>query len=254
MRITDSHAHLNERELADFVGKLELFESLRVVSNSVDTSSSVRNLEIAVSSRSVVPFVGIHPEIFSRSEFANITNEELGGIVSELSRLVKKARGIGEVGLDPKYGRNEAQEYLLRQILSLAESERIPIAFHCRETASQILKLLDSFRLRQNLLFHWFSGSESELRRLHERGIYTSFGPSILFSKRMCELVRLSERNFILLETDSPTPYRSLFDGTSTPFMVSSVALKMASILGITFKDVCELTESNSEKYLLTQD
>jgi TatD DNase family protein len=202
----------------------------------------------------MIPFVGIHPEIFAKPENSNLDHSQLDGMISDLAELMKSAKGIGEVGLDLRYGQIDNQEYLLRGILSSAESINLPITFHCRETSSRILDILASYKLRQNILFHWFSGSESELRRLHDRGIYTSFGPSILFSKRMSDLVSSSEKRLILTETDSPTPFRSLFDGPGTPLLISSVALKMGLILKMMFREVCELVETNMNKYLLTQD
>ncbi|MDG6908166.1 MAG: TatD family hydrolase [Nitrososphaerota archaeon] len=254
MRLTDAHAHLNGNELAHFRETLEFLDFLRVISNSVDLESSEDNIRFAKKCSRLVPFVGIHPEIFGRPENAKLPRGALDDMVDGLGRLLKDAKGIGEIGLDPKYDQEENQMHLLRGILSHAESHTIPITFHCRETTSQIIEVLSSYRLHQPILFHWFSGSESELKRLHERGFYTSFGPSILFSRRLRELVLASDRRLILAETDSPTSFQSLFNGPSTPFMIPSVAFKMSQILDISLKDVCELTDSNATKYLLTQD
>ncbi len=97
-----------------------------MITNSVDVNSSLRNIEISRSCNLVIPFVGIHPEIFARPENANLSLEQLDGLTADIGELVKDARGIGEVGLDPRYGQIDNQEYLLNRILTLAESSGYP--------------------------------------------------------------------------------------------------------------------------------
>ncbi len=103
-------------------------------------------------------------------------------------------------------------------------------------------------------MFHWFAGSELEQGKIHDKGMFTSFGPSILFSRRLAGLVGSSDRGLILVETDSPTTFQSIINGPSTPFLAYSVAFKMAMILKMPFNDLCDLVETNVSKYLLTQD
>ncbi len=214
----------------------------------------MRNLELAKECRSLIPFVGIHPEIFAKYPNLSIAREKLDEMVSKLARYAESAIGIGEIGLDPKYGQMELQEYLLKEILRLAETLRIPITLHSRETTSKLLDELSSYSLHCKILFHWFAGSESELGKLHGKGYYSSFGPSILFSKRIIELVKHSEPGLILTETDCPTIFRSLNESPSTPLLVSSVAFKLGMILHMPMNDVCELISTNAREYLATQD
>ena len=242
---------MNESVLAGFVQTLDALQ-LRVITSSVDPESSFRNIELGKQSDAIIPFVGIHPEIFKRPENERIQRGDLDIMTQEVANLLDSAEGIGEIGLDPCYGQQESQEYLLNNILSIAERSTLPIVFHCRETVPDILNALDSYRLRSNLLFHWFAGSEEELRKLHDRSIYTSYGPSIIFSKRMAGLVKFSNPDFILAETDSPTPFRSLHDGPSTPFLVNSVAFKIGLIVNKSFENACEMLETNVNKYLST--
>jgi len=248
------HAHLDEQSLDWFITNLRNFDNLSVISDSVDLHSSSRNIELAANCDSIIPFIGIHPEIFARSENVKTTHEKLDEMIAALGRKVKFARGIGEIGLDPTYGLMKDQEYLLRGILSLAEASRIPITFHCRETIARILEVVSTYSLRSKILFHWFAGSESEMKKMQDGGIYSSFGPSILFSKRMAGLVKYSDPRFILAETDAPTAIRSLIDAPSTPFLVDSVAFKIGLILCISYQQACQLLETNATRYLSTQD
>ncbi len=118
----------------------------------------------------------------------------------------------------------------------------------------KILQILTTFSLKGSVLFHWFAGSESELKQIKDRGYYVSYGPSILYSKRMGMLVEKSARDRILPETDSPTPFSSLTQGISTPFLISSVAFKIGLITKVNFDQVKEMLYENVLRYLGTQN
>ena len=253
--IFDAHVHLDHEMLGNFVEMMARTDERFVYfSNSVDYQTSLRNLSLSKNESSVKAFVGIHPQIFYETSSSNLSRAKLDSMIEDVGKLFPQATGIGEIGIDKKYGQIEEQQYLLTSMLKLAESTKLPLTFHCRETISQILELLSSYELRGNLLFHWFAGSESELRNVHDKGIYTSFGPSIIFSKRMSALVNDSDVNLILAETDSPTKYSSLLEGISTPFLVTSVLFKMSLIRKATFKEMVEVAEKNSMAYLATQN
>ena len=249
--IVDSHAHLDSPELETFLSAYDQ-TSLRVVSNSVSVDSSVRNLDIAKKFASVVPFVGIHPEIFRNP--GNLSKKEIDNMAEKILLLSKSAKGIGEIGLDPNYGRVDDQRYLFTRMLEIAEKVKLPISIHSRDATSEVLELISTRALKSGMLFHWFTGDQIELKKIHALGIYTSFGPSIIFSKRMGNLIRMSDQRFILAETDSPTRFRSLLDAPGNPTLVSSVVFQMSRLLNLTFDQTCELTNANSKNYLSTQD
>jgi TatD DNase family protein len=251
LRLIDSHAHLDEQALSSFVAQIDS-TGLQVISDSVGLESSMHNLELGKRTRSIIPFVGIHPEIF-RAGSKEFRRVDLDSMVSELEGLLRFGKGVGEIGLDPSYGHFEDQEYLLEKILSICEERNLPITFHCRETVARILEFVSTYKIGSKLLFHWFSGSEEELRKLHDVGAYISFGPSILFSKRMAGLVQSSDIDLVLAETDSPTFFRSISDAASTPLLTPSVVFKMGLILNMSFDKVAEKLEINTNEYLSTQ-
>ena len=252
LKLVDAHAHFDSLELESLPLDLDQ-SSISVISNSVNVESSVRNLELAKKFASIVPFVGIHPEIFrpSRNDFSKV---DLDGMVEKVATLLKFAKGIGEIGLDPSYGRVDNQRYLFSKILETAEKTRHPVTLHSRDAIAVVLEILSTYNLKSRILFHWFAGAESELKRVHDAGMYTSFGPSIIFSKRIGTLLQLSDRRYILAETDSPTRFRSLLDSPSNPTLVSSVVFQMGLLLNLPFDQTCELTNTNAENYLTTQD
>ena len=253
--LVDSHAHLDEGAVAAFVGSIKARrEPVLVLSNSVDMSSSLRNLEIAKTSQFVKAFVGLHPEVFSKFSGTRADIEGLISEAEEIAKLYDLASGIGEIGLDPKYGFFTEQKKLLQSILASAERTALPVSIHSRESVTILLDLISTYDIRGKILFHWFAGSEQDFAAIQDRGYYSSFGPSILFSNRLSRLVEKGDLHLILPETDSPTPYRSLVDGPSSPDLVASVEFKIALLRKLSFEDACIALEKNIMIYLGTQN
>ena len=252
----DAHAHLDDAALAFFVesiGNRREDQSIIVLSNSVDCDSSMKNLKLAEVHSGVRPFVGIHPEILGRRGNEELGKSMLDDQVARIAALLSRASGVGEIGLDDKYGSMESQKYLLEKMLYLAEPTRLPITFHCRGSVQDILQILSTFNIRGNVLFHWFAGSEAELRTLQTKGAYVSFGPSVLYSKRLGELARYSDQHLTLVETDSPTRFNGITGNSpGTPVLISSVIFKLGLIQGVSFRGMLQITNENALRYLQT--
>jgi TatD DNase family protein len=247
----DAHAHLNEKSLSNFVammGRSDL--GLKVISNSVDFESSVRNIDLSKKFDNIIPFIGIHPEIFSRNGELRITRQSVESMIQSLKTLIPLCSGIGEIGLDPKYGRDGEQEYLLNLMLGISEETGLPISIHNRDSVSRVLDFLSTFNLKGGILLHWFAGSDEELARIQDRGSYISFGPSLLFSKRLGRILEKSDLDLVLSETDSPTSFASINDGRSTPILVPSVVFKMSLISNMGFESLIDRLELNNHRYL----
>jgi TatD DNase family protein len=249
--IVDAHAHLDDRSLAQFVEQMRISSpSVIVISNSVDLNSSVRNIELSKSTQSVIPFVGIHPEIFRSPN--EMTREERESMVEKISDLSALSSGIGEIGIDPKYGHIEYQESVFVSMLAVAEKSGVPVAIHSRDSVGRIFDILTTFNLKGSILFHWFAGTEDELQKLADRGIFVSYGPSIMYSKRMASLAEKSNADLILSETDSPTPF-SFVARISTPYLIATVVFKLALIKDVSFQEMRKILFANTVRYLGTQ-
>lgn len=251
--LVDAHSHLNEVSLSQYSEDSANWPAgPLVLTNSVNFESSLRNLELGRQSKLFIPFVGIHPEIF-RQNISMRDRSSLRAMVDKIGELITFSSGIGEVGLDPKYGSVEEQERLFVSLLELCEKSSLPVTIHSRDSVGKILEILSGFNLKGKILFHWFAGTESELKVLEDRGIFVSYGPSILYSKRMSRLAEKSRMDLILSETDSPTPYASLTSGISTPYFVASVVFKLSMIKGVSFDTMKEWIHRNVVEYLGTQ-
>ena len=254
--LLDSHAHLDESALQDFVQAISRSETeITIISNSINLESSLRNIELAKLSDNIIPFVGIHPDVFKQpSAGAGIRKAPLDTMIDNIRELAALSSGIGEIGLDPKYGSVTEQENLFRTMLTISESTGLPTSIHNRNSVSQILEILSTFDLKGSVLLHWFAGSEQELAQINDKGIFVSYGPSILSSKRMRSLVEKTRSDLLLPETDSPTLFTSLNHSVSTPFLIASVVFEMALIKNIPFTELKEKIWKNVLSYLGTQN
>ncbi len=218
----------------------------------MDVQSSKHNLELAKEFESVSAFVGIHPELFLKSDASRISSEELDEMCKEIKSLAAKSSGIGEIGLDAKYGSMDRQHLLLERQLEIAESnEKLALTLHTRGTISETLEMLSRYRIKNSVLLHWFSGTEQELKRVNSLGYYASFGLPVLYSSRIAKLVLSADQEFLLGETDSPIAFESVSkEEPLTPFAVTSVIFAMSSIRNVSFDEMTSICESNANMYL----
>ncbi len=252
--LIDCHVHLDDPQLSDFLNFLNMHpksEAITVITNSADLDSSRKNLRLADAYSQVIPFIGIHPEIFSRPNFSSISEKEIDEKIHQVQDLLVKSLGIGEIGLDPKYGNESMQALLFARQLEITERSNKPVALHSKDRVSKILGMLSSYRLKGKVMFHWFAGTEQEMKILNDRGYYASFGPSILNSKRRARLVEVTDLHFLLAETDSPLRFGSVFKERSiSPHMISSVLFSMSLIRKVSFSSMVEINENNALNFL----
>ncbi len=186
-------------------------------------------------------FVGIHPsEALVEKDPAAIT------------KLAKRADGIGEIGLDPHYSEvsenGKQMEVFVAQV-QLAESSRKPVQVHTRGAERACLDNLGSYNLSRVLL-HWFEG-EPLLRDAVDRGYYVSVGPALLFSKKMTRIAKSCPPELLLTESDGPVSFRAL-GGSGGPYAVPSVVFRLAEVLRVDYIDLSSKLVDNAEAFLGT--
>jgi len=142
--------------------------------------------------------VGLHPELV----------ETRHGEVSQFAALLSETQYVGEIGLDGS-GPNRASLNLQRDvfegILSACESVggRI-MTIHSRAAASLVLNHLADHRKSGVPVLHWFSGTQTELKRAVEIGCWFSVGPAMLRGSKGRRLASQMPIDRVLTETDGP--------------------------------------------------
>jgi len=236
-------AHLHLADSADPEGSITFASGAKIVLYSASTNlrDSGRNLELASRSPDLIKaFVGVHP-----------SDADKGLDEKELESLSRHATGVGEVGLDPKYSavtEGSAQLRVFRVQLELAERLRRPVQVHSRGAELACLDNLESFD-PPSVLLHWFEGSELAPRAA-AKGYCVSFGPAILYSKRLAGIAKGYPRNLIMTESDAPVTYSPLGEAVSGPFLVPTVVFFLSQLLGLDFAEMARTVSENSRRYL----
>jgi len=191
----------------------------------------------------VYNFIGIHPQFVGEniSRFEEIVTSNLDNI-----------NGIGEIGLDPTYydqkeNTKMSQIQVFNKMLTIAETYDKPISIHSRNSLDEILSVLSAYNLKKACL-HWFDGTPQQLEKSLDLGLYISYGPSIVYSKKKQGLLKLTSEKRLLVETDGPVRYPSCFKNVITlpTSTLMSVVRSISEILSLSPKNAIDILEKNS--------
>ncbi|AFS81437.1 TatD-related deoxyribonuclease [Candidatus Nitrosopumilus koreensis AR1] len=244
----DSHIHLSDPQYSsdmDFILKEMECLKIKACCVSMDAENSIQTLELAKKSNLVLPFIGIHPEC---------ANDDLEKVVTMIENNHDTLSGIGEIGLDPTYTKNDEdskrQTLVFETLLSVAEKFHKPVSIHSRKSLDDVFQIMTSYNTKHALL-HWFDGSKKQLQRAMDMGFFVSFGPVMIYANDKQTLLSKSDESKILVETDGPVRFSRCFEMKSGQIgFIPSVIFCASKILGKTFDDTAILLEKNSNSYL----
>ncbi|AFU59008.1 putative TatD-like deoxyribonuclease [Candidatus Nitrososphaera gargensis Ga9.2] len=244
----DAHIHLTDNEYSGYIEHvLTSLRAMKIVACSVtvDSETAFRSFRLFNSHHDIVrQFVGIHPEAAAR--------EDLDKFKEIFDSNLQSIDGVGEIGLDGTYDvPYDRQKQVFGSMLALAESAKKPVSIHSRKALDDVLQMLPSYRIKGALL-HWFAGSKKQLAKSMDMGLYVSYGPALVYLEDKQVLLKNTDRNRFLVETDGPVRYSRCFGNlpaVSTGFLVSVVA-SAARTLGMTYDEAAGLLEQNSKAYL----
>lgn len=188
--------------------------------------------------------VGIHPNYSAQAQAADV--ERLREIQSDLAVLA-----IGEMGLDYHYGDvpRPHQRAIFEAQLQLARDANKPAVIHCREAIEDTLAVMRGFA-DVPAVFHCFTGTADEARRILDAGYLLGFTGPITFKKNnaLREVVKLTPMDRLLVETDapylSPEPVRKI--KTNEPAFVMHTARLVAQIKQMPVEEVDRVTTENA--------
>jgi TatD DNase family protein len=249
----DAHIHLTDNEYYCYIQ--QILNNLRALkinacSVTVNIETTLRSIELFSNSNSdvVTQFIGIHPE------FAD--TEDVTKFIEIFTDNVESIDGIGEIGLDRTYteynkSSYENQKEVFESMLRLAEMTKKPVSIHSRRSLDDILDILNTYNI-ENVLLHWFAGSKKQLSKSMDMGLYVSFGPVLIYSDDKKTILKNTDRDKFLVETDGPVKYSRCFKGLtslSSSFLVSIVSCA-ANVLGMTYDETKDILKRNSESFL----
>jgi len=219
---------------------------IKASSLTVNNSPSIKALKLFAGTDIydfVYNFIGIHP--------LN-ANDDMSIFEEMVAQNLNKISGIGEIGLDPTYyeqekNTKEMQERVFYKMLDIAEEYDKPVSVHSRNSLDEILNILPSYNLK-SVCLHWFDGTLHQLEKSLNMGLYISYGPSLVYSRRKQNLLKLTNERKLLIETDGPVRYPSCFKDVITlpSSCLLSIVRSISDTLGISPNYVMDLLEKNS--------
>src|SRR2546423_6953341 len=175
--------------------------------------------------------VGVHPNYCHEVEFEEVAR--LREVQSDANVVA-----LGEMGLDYHYNfadRARQRKFFEAQLSLAAELDR-PVVIHCREAVDDCLTVMKGFpRLRA--VFHCFTGTLDEGRRILDAGYLLGFTGVVTFKKNeeLRATAKLTPRDRLLVETDapylSPEPVRK--QKVNEPALVMHTAAVVAERWGV---------------------
>lgn len=241
--IVDTHCHLEDNIKSDL--KINKMANDLIIVSGYNKKSNDEVIKLCKKYNNVYGTIGIHPE-----ELDSFTEENIKFIEDNL--LNKKIVGIGEIGLDYHYTKEnkEKQKELFILLLSLARKYGKPVVIHSRDAIKDTYDILSEYKDLKKVL-HCYSGSLEMAYEFIKINCLLGVNGVVTFknANQIKEVVKNIDINSLLLETDSPyltpEPYRGL---ENEPYNVYIVAQEISNIKSISIEEVIDITTKNAIK------
>lgn len=198
--LVDFHCHLDL--YPDMESAITTAERFGVYTLAVTTTPRAwpRNLALTCRTRFVRSALGLHPQLVA-------THGDEFGL---WEKYLPQTRYVGEVGLDagPRFYRSiDLQKQIFKRVLlnCAAEGGKI-LSVHSVRAVTAVLDLLEAHLPtgKGQVVLHWFTGSNAELRRAVQLGCLFSVNAQMIQSNRGRNLVSEIPLDRLLTETDGP--------------------------------------------------
>jgi TatD DNase family protein len=252
----DSHCHLS---FPEFRGRVdEVMRTARdsgvfgAVTISTSSADAERSVAVARAHPDVWCSAGIHPLH---------CDEPIDWPL--LRRCGEDPRCVawGELGLDnhyPQPPRDLQRRVLGEQLSYLSQWAREglskPIVIHCREAFDDLLPILAASGFpHDRFVFHCFTGTAEEARRVLDFGAWISFTGVVTFrnAREVAAAAALTPADRIMVETDapflSPDPVRTV--RPNVPAHIPHIVRRIAELRGEPAESFGETLDRNTERF-----
>lgn len=243
VRVVDCHCHLEDAEFdsdRDQVISRALEKNVIMITSGLGLEDAQKSLQIS----------GKYPNIYCTVGFAPYSDGPIEPIVEFIKQNHKKLVGIGEVGLDFYWQKEESQHNTqierFERFIELSKQLDLPLVIHSRSAGKYAIELLSKHGVRR-VMMHAFDGKVGHALDGAELGYYFSIPPSVVGSAQKQKLVAALPLDNLLLETDAPVlgPDRNT---RNEPANVHISAEKIAEIKSVDVEQVLELTFNNAKE------
>ena len=250
MVLTDTHTHFYYE--TEDVKRAEMLQRCldnnisRLFLPNVDASSARLMFDITAKYPDhFFPMLGLHPCDVKADWQDDIANIKAIG-------AYKTIYAIGEIGIDLYWDKTfiKEQTEAFEQQIIWAKDLDLPIVIHCRDAFSEVYEILLSHADEKLCgIFHCFSGTVEQAKKLIELGFFLGIGGVVTYKNAgLAEVVQQLQLSNLVLETDSPyltpVPFRGKPNESS---YLKYVAEKVADLFNVSVEEVARVTTANSK-------
>lgn len=240
----DTHCHLSREDYDDI--DLVIKENREAGVNKIIISGCSKDwidesLELSKQYEDVFVTLGYHP-----SEVEMVDDLLLDDLRNKLKS--NKVVGLGEIGLDYYYGKDNKNQQLelFEKQLKIAEEMGIVVVIHSRDATEDTINCLKKYNVTG--VIHCFSGSVETAKNYVNMGFKLGIGGVVTFkNSKLYEVVKEVGLENIVLETDSPyltpTPFRGQKNSSK---YIPLIAECIADILNTSVQNVADITTNNA--------
>ena len=242
----DTHCHISKEDYddIDLVIKENIDASVdKMIVSGCEDNAINESIELSKKYDSIYLTIGYHPDQ------VNVVDDEK---LDKLKELLKtpKVVGVGEIGLDYHYGKEDRDKQieLFEKQLKIAEEFNLPVVIHSRDATEDTINTLKKFKVKG--IMHCFSGSVETAKIYVSMGFLLGIGGVVTFkNSNLYKVVEEVGLDNIVLETDAPylapTPYRGKQNSSK---YIPIIAEKISEILGVSVDVVASQTTNNAIK------
>ena len=245
--LVDTHCHIYQEyydDIDDIIKKSYNNNVKYIINNACNFHTSLEVLDLSSKYNYMYCVIGVHP------------NENLNDL-KDISLLLKenlnnkKLIGIGEIGLDYYYTKDNREEQIkvFESQLNLAEEYNLPVIIHSRNATEDMLTILKKYRLRG--IIHCFNGSVEVAKEYIKLGFKLGINGVITFKNcKLIDTIKAVGIENIVFETDSPyltpEPYRGAKNDPSyviniVEFLAENLKIDNETLAKVSNRNVCEL-------------
>lgn len=242
----DTHCHILKEDYKNPEEVIKNMEDNIMIVSSASPKDIDEVIDLTEKYKNVYATIGIHPEFA-----ATYTEEDIEKIEDNI--ISEKIVGVGEIGLDYHYGREneERQKELFIKQIKLANKYKKTIVVHSRDAKEETYNILMQHKdIETKCNMHCYSYDLKLAKKLTSQGIMLGINGILTFKneKVLKEIVRDIDIKYLLLETDSPylTPEPNR-GKRNEPKNIKYVAKKIADIKNIPYEEVLNETTNNAK-------
>ena len=240
----DTHCHLSREDYDDIDKVIEENKNAnidKIVVSGCSRESIEEVMDLKDRYDMVYVTIGYHPEYAD-----TVTESDLDYLKSLLGE--KKVVGIGEIGLDYHYTKEnkDKQIWLFEEQLKIADVFNLPVVIHSRDATMDTINTLKKYKVKG--IIHCFSGSLETANIYISMGFLLGIGGVVTFkNSKLKDVVKEVPSESIVLETDSPylapVPFRGKINSSK---YLEYIANFIAEIKNISVEELAEITSRNA--------